>query len=255
MTYNLQQNKKILNNLIFLYKTTTNVQNYSSFPEDFSTKYGISKHFPYFVEILPSKKYIYGMTQKNVLSDQKLVFSSDDLQKQGFSYYQITKMVEQGKLIRLNKSYYENAGFTGDMNDFYYVQAFAPQGVICLLSAAVYYGLTTFRPDAIDVAIPPKTKLSTQPESQRFSLHYFSGERHSLGVRTISENKNPFKIYDIEKTVVDIISNRNKVGIEETKEILTNYLARQDRNINKLYRYAGKLSCLKILKTYLEVLV
>lgn len=238
-----------------LYKTTTNIQICSRFSGIFSMKYGISKYFPYFVEILPSKKYIYGMAQKNVLSDQKLVFSSEELQKQGFSYYQITKMVEQGKLFRLNKSYYENADFAGDINDFYYVQAFAPQGVVCLLSAAVYYGLTTFRPDAIDVAISPKTKLSTQPESQRFSLHYFSGERHSLGVRTISENKNPFKIYDIEKTVVDIISNRNKVGIEETKEILTNYLARQDRNINKLYRYAEKLSCIKILKTYLEVLV
>lgn len=238
-----------------LYKTTTNDQNCSRFLDNFSMKYGIYKHFPYFVEILPSKKYIYGMAQKNVLSDQKLVFSSEELQKQGFSYYQITKMVEQGKLFRLNKSYYENANFAGEMNDFYFVQAFAPQGVVCLLSAAVYYGLTTFRPDAIDVAVPPKTKFSSLPESQRLSLHYFSSERHSLGVRTICENKNTFKIYDIEKTVVDIISNRNKVGIEETKEILINYLARQDRNINKLYRYAEKLSCLKILKTYLEVLV
>ena len=238
-----------------LYKATTNIQNCSRFLDIFSMKYGISKHFPYFVEILPSKKYIYGMAQKNVLSDQKLVFSSDELQKHGFSYYQITKMVEQGKLIRLNKSYYENANFAGEMNDFYYVQAFAPQGVVCLLSAAVYYGLTTFRPDAIDVAVPPKTKLSSLPESQRLSLHYFSSERHGLGVRIVSENENTFKIYDIEKTVVDIISNRNKVGIEETKEILTNYLARQDRNINKLYRYAEKLSCLKILKIYLEVLV
>ncbi len=238
-----------------LYKTTTNIQKCSCFPQIFSTKYGINKHFPYFVEILPSKEYIYGMAQKNVLSDKKLVFSSDELQKQGFSYYQISKMVEQGKLIRLNKSYYENAGFTGDMNDFYYVQAFAPQGVVCLLSAAVYYGLTTFRPDSIDVAVSPKTKLSSQLESQRLALHYFSGERHTLGVRTISENQNGFKIYDIEKTVVDIISNRNKIGIEETKEILTNYLTRQDRNINKLYRYAEKISCLKILKTYLEVLV
>lgn len=51
------------------------------------------------------------------------------------------------------------------------------------------------------------------------------------------------------------LNKANKVGIEETKEILTNYLARQDRNINKLYRYAEKLSCLKILKIYLEVLV
>lgn len=238
-----------------LYETTTNIQNCSRFSQIFSTKYGISKRFPYLVEILTEKGYIYGMATKNTLSDQKLVFSSDELQKQGFSYYQISKMVEQGKLIRLNKSYYKNAGFAGDLNDFYYVQAFAPQGVVCLLSAAVYYGLTTFRPDAIDVAVPPKTKLSSQPESQRLSLHYFSDRRHTIGVRTVSENKNTFKIYDIEKTVVDIVSNRNKVGIEETKEILTNYLARQDRNINKLYRYAEKLSCLKILKTYLEVLV
>ncbi len=146
-----------------LYKTTTNIQNCSSSFENFSMKYGISKHFPYLIEIFTSKKYIYGMAQKNVLSDQKLVFSSDELQKQGFSYYQITKMVEQGKLFRLNKSYYENADFAGDTNDFYYVQAFAPQGVVCLLSAAVYSGLTTLRPDAIDLAIPLKTKLSTQP--------------------------------------------------------------------------------------------
>lgn len=123
------------------------------------------------------------------------------------------------------------------------------------MSAAVYYNLTTFRPDAIDVAVPPKAKLSTQPENLKINLHYFSGERLSLGVKTIRQNKNTFKIYDIEKTVVDIVSNRNKVGIEETKEILVNYLARQEKNLNNLYRYAEKLSCLKILKTYLEVLV
>ena len=153
-----------------LYKTTTNIQNCSRFFDNFSMKYGISEYFPYFVEILPSKKYIYGMAQKNVLSDQKLVFSSEELQKQGFSYYQITKMVEQGKLFRLNKSYYENADFSGDINDFYYVQAFAPQGVVSLLSAAVYYGLTTFRPDAIDIAVPPKTKLSSLPRRLRAAL-------------------------------------------------------------------------------------
>ena len=38
-----------------LYKTTTNIQNCSRFPDNFSMKYGISKHFPYFVEILPPK--------------------------------------------------------------------------------------------------------------------------------------------------------------------------------------------------------
>ena len=40
-------------NEIYLYKTTTNIQICSRFFKNFSTKFGISNHFPYFVEILP----------------------------------------------------------------------------------------------------------------------------------------------------------------------------------------------------------
>lgn len=73
---------------------------------------------------------------------------------------------------------------------------------------------------------------------------------------TISSNYgNTFKIYDIEKTVIDIIYFRNQVGIEETKEILTNYLHRRDRNLNKLYKYSIKMHYEKNLRTYLEVLI
>ncbi len=61
-------------------------------------------------------------------------------------------------------------------------------------------------------------------------------------------------IYDMEKTVVDIISYREKIGIEETKEVLINYLSKKDRNINKLMVYAKILGQEQILKTYLEVL-
>ena len=63
------------------------------------------------------------------------------------------------------------------------------------------------------------------------------------------------KIYDIEKTVVDIVYFREKVGMEKTKEVLVNYLKRKDRNLNRLLRYSQLLNCEKILKTYLEVLV
>lgn len=199
--------------------------------------------------------YIYAMARGKTLSAQQLVYSSSELLKLGLSYYQISNLVEQNRLVRLNKSHYENAEFAGELNDFYYISAFAPQGVICLMSAAVYYNLTTFRPDSVDVAVPLKKKLSSFPQTVNISLHYFSKERLSLGVRCVNVQGNFFKIFDIEKTVVDVISNRNKVGIEETKEVLTNYLARHDRDVNKLYRYAEKLSCLKTLKTYLEVLL
>ena len=64
-----------------------------------------------------------------------------------------------------------------------------------------------------------------------------------------------FRIFDIEKTVVDIIYYRNKIGIEETSEVLRNYLKRKDRQIDRLYTYAKMLRCEAIVRTYLEVLV
>ena len=59
----------------------------------------------------------------------------------------------------------------------------------------------------------------------------------------------------IEKTVVDIVFYRERIGIEETKEVLINYLHRSDRNLNRLIRYAEMLKCGDVMKKYLEVLV
>lgn len=160
-----------------------------------------------------------------------------------------------GVLKKLNKKYYENTNFTGEESDFYYAYAYVPNGVVCLLSAAVYYNLTTYIPNAIDVAIQRKAKVSTLPEWPEVKLYYYTDERFELGTTVIADGKNSFRIYDIEKTVVDIVFYREKVGIEETKEILVNYLRRKDRNINRLIRYAELMKCGDVMKKYLEVLV
>ena len=76
-----------------------------------------------------------------------------------------------------------------------------------------------------------------------------------IGVTVVKEDENTFHIFDIEKTVVDVVYYRNKVGIEETSEILKNYLRRKDRQIDRLYEYARRLRCEKTVRTYLEVLI
>ena len=87
------------------------------------------------------------------------------------------------------------------------------------------------------------------------NVHHYTDDRHELGVITVTEGRNKFKIYDIEKTVVDIVFYREKVGIEETKEILVTYLQRKDRNLNRLLKYAELMKCDKAMRQYLEVLV
>lgn len=192
---------------------------------------------------------------KEIIDNNQMIISIDELKNKGLTIYKINQLTEQGILKKLNKKFYENVNFQGEESDFYYAYAYAPKGVVCLMSAAVYYRLSSYRPDAVDVAIQRKTKISTLPDWPELKIHYFTNDRFDLGVETVSDNNNHFRIYDIEKTVVDIVYYRNKIGIEEMKEVLINYLNRNDRNLNKLIRYANQMNCIEIINNYLEVLI
>jgi predicted transcriptional regulator of viral defense system len=189
------------------------------------------------------------------LAENKKFITTGELREMGYSYYRIGKLVEEGILSRVNRSTYENLTYKGDENDFFSAEAFVPDGVICLMSAARYYELTNFLPDVVDVAIERKKKVNTLPEWPEIKIFYFDQSRMNLGVVEIRDGDNRFHIFDIEKTVVDIIYYRNKIGIEETAEVLRNYLRRKDRQIDRLYSYAKSLRCERIVRTYLEVLV
>ena len=182
-------------------------------------------------------------------------YTTSELKNMGYSYYKISQMKENGQLYRINRTTYENLSYKVDENDFINAVACVPDGVICLISAARYYELTNFLPNVIDVAIDRKKKVSTLHDWPQIKIFYFDHSRMYTGVTEITEGGDSFRIFDIEKTVIDIIYYRNKVGIAETSEVLRSYLKRKDRQIDRLYTYAKMLRCESIVRTYLEVLV
>ncbi len=191
----------------------------------------------------------------DIIAENKKFITTAELKDMGYSYYKMGQLEKNGLLHRVNRTTYENLSYKGDENDFFSAEAYVPNGVICLMSAARYYGLTNFLPDAVDVAIDRKKKVSTLPEWPELRIFYFNPARMDIGVTEVIEDGNKFHIFDIEKTVVDIIYFRNKIGIEETSEVLKNYLKRKDRQIDRLYTYARRLRCEKVTRTYLEVLI
>jgi hypothetical protein len=74
---------------------------------------------------------------------EKQFISSQELHEAGYSNYKIRQMVSAGDLIGVNRKWYENAHYTGEINDFYAVPAYAKQGIVCLISAAVYHELSS----------------------------------------------------------------------------------------------------------------
>ena len=186
---------------------------------------------------------------------EKPFYTKPNLDDMGFSWYQIKKLIEDGILEKLNSHVYESKVYEDVVNDFNYVSVFIPDGVICKLSAANYYGYTNFMPRNINVAVPYDKKINNLPDYPPIKLCYPKGNRYSSNIVEINTELDHFKIYSKEKTVCDILINKNKIDAEEIKNVLTGYLNDSDRDLNKLYKLAVELKCEKTLRTYMEVLL
>ncbi len=66
---------------------------------------------------------------------------------------------------------------------------------------------------------------------------------------------NKVPVYNLERTICDVIRNRNNIDAEIYQNALKQYAKRKDKNLRLLMKYAKEFHVEKILKQYLEVLL
>lgn len=126
--------------------------------------------------------------------------------------------------------------------------------VICLISALEYYGLTTFNPSEISVAVPHNTdqfKLLYPP----IRLFYFRDAFYSPGIETIRARHGTIRIYSREKTVCDMFRYRKKLGTDLALEGLRTYLALKEANVNRLRHFAELCQVKTVMMPYLKAIL
>ena len=87
-------------------------------------------------------------------------------------------------------------------------------------------------------------------------VYHIKPELFDLGRTTLTTPAgNEVQVYDLERTICDMIRSRNKVGTETFLAALKLYAASPKKNLNKLYSYAKKMRVANVLRQYLEVLL
>ena len=87
-------------------------------------------------------------------------------------------------------------------------------------------------------------------------VYYIKPELFELGKSTLpTPAGNMVPVYDLERTICDIIRSRNKLGTETFLAALKMYAANPKKNLNKLNTYAKQLRVANVLRQYLEVLL
>ena len=63
------------------------------------------------------------------------------------------------------------------------------------------------------------------------------------------------KVYDVEKTICDIIKYKNKVDAEIFRKALKNHIKSKNKNLSKLAKYAKIMNIERKVNEYMEFLL
>ncbi|KAF0241474.1 MAG: hypothetical protein FD167_4003 [bacterium] len=181
------------------------------------------------------------------------MIKTTDIVKQGFSREYIKRFYDQGLLVKLSRGIYmlSDAPIKENLS-LAEVSKRVPNGVICLLSALRFHGLTTQSPYEVWVAIGHKTH---PPKLDSTSIHvnYFSSKALDLGVEEHIIAGVNVKIFSAAKTVIDCFKFRNKIGLDIAIEALKDCWYQHKSTLAELWHFAKACRMQNVIRPYLEV--
>lgn len=128
-----------------------------------------------------------------------------------------------------------------------------PKGIICLLSALRYHGLTTQAPFEVWLAIENKA-LAPKLEYPPLRIVRFSGAALTEGVDEHVVNGVTIRITGVAKTVADCFKYRNKIGLDVALEALCDAWHEKRMTSDEIWRYAKVCRVANVMRPYLEYL-
>lgn len=137
----------------------------------------------------------------------------------------------------------------------YLVHLRCKQAVFSHETALFLHDLTDREP--IEYEITVKTGYNpSKLKNDGMKVYTVKKELHGEGIIMM---QTPFghlvPAYNMERTICDIIRNRNNTEIQTLQSALKQYVKRKDKNLRLLMQYAAKFHVDKILRQYLEVLL
>jgi len=125
-----------------------------------------------------------------------------------------------------------------------------PQAVVCLLSALKVHGLTLENPHRLHLALPTGHRI---PKSDLpLDIHHFSGEAYAVGVEEKRVRDGVFKVYSVEKTLVDCFKFRNRIGLDVAIAALKDASAKKDLDHEALWKAIRICRMERVMQPYLE---
>ena len=182
------------------------------------------------------------------------VLRTGDVVAEGIPRVALTRLERAGLLDRVGRGLYSLPDVdASEHHALAMASRRVPQGVVCLLSALQFHGMTTQQPFEVWLAIDRKSRRP-RVDHPPLRIVRFSGAALTDGVthHTIEGIDTP--ITDPARTVADCFRYRNKIGIDVAVEALRNYRGRRRGSLDVLIHAAQARRVATVMQPYLEAL-
>jgi predicted transcriptional regulator of viral defense system len=196
--------------------------------------------------------YRTGSQRRNI--PRETVFRARDAVARGVSRTALSRLTEAGALERVGRGLYVAAG--AKVTEHHTLAEAAkrvPSGIVCLLSALAFHGMTTQSPHEVWIAVDVKAR-KPKVDWPPLRIVRFSGKARSHGVEQRTIEGVPVAITSRAKTVADCFKYRNKIGVDVAVEALREYLRHRGRSMDELVRAAEASRVARVMNPYIEAL-
>lgn len=177
-----------------------------------------------------------------------------ELERAGVPRWALYEMVREGAIQRQGRGIYTlpDAPITENHSYAETIKR-VPRGIICLISALRYHGLTMQNPAEVWVAIP---RGEWQPKSDglRLRIVQFSGKALRVGIEAHHVEGVKIAVTNVARTIVDCFKFRNKIGTDVAVEALRDGWRTKRFKMKELWQYASAFRMSRVMMPYLETL-
>ena len=164
----------------------------------------------------------------------------------------LTKLIKEGKIERVSRGFYTKKNVLVD--EFVILQSKSKNAIYSNATALYLYGFSNRIPIKYDITINNGYNGSLQKDNN-VNLFYTKKELLDLGVTNYQlESGNIIRVYDLDKTICDIIKNKKKIDAEIFNKAIREYFYSKKKNTLKLYEYAKKMNTYNKVRDTFEVL-
>lgn len=189
------------------------------------------------------------------LARKKGIFRVRDLADHGIHPETLRRLHQRGLLVRAARGLYLPADLAPTENhSFAEVSKRVPGGIVCLLSALRFHGLTTQLPSEVWLAVHRK---AWRPRVKDLPLRIvrFSGPAFMTGVEDHEIEGVSVNVYGPAKTVADCFKYRNKIGLDVSLEALRDCWRQRKASMDEIMEAARICRVANVMRPYVESLV